>query len=297
MSLDAYAIFAAVVEEKSFFRASERLNLSPSAISHCISNLEDRFHLKLFNRAKTGASLTGVGEELYPHILHVLQMENILQHQVNLILGKEIGTIRIGLFNSVCISWLPEIIRTFRKQHSQIEVVVMEGSYKDILGWISTKAVDIAFVSTTIFDAKKVTPLHKDRLICIAPKDFVPIHGTYVTAEDISKHHIIFQADRNNAEVERFFLRHNLRPRSRFRINSDQSFISLVECGFGLCVLQELNMHNSTADVNIFPIEPPMYREIGLTLSDPEYASPSVRCMYKHIVDTVHRLIATEDAL
>ena len=295
MSLDAYAVFAAVVEEKSFFRASERLNLSPSAVSHCISNLEDRFHLKLFNRSKTGASLTGVGEELYPYISHVLQMEEILQHQVQLILGEEIGTVRIGLFNSVCISWLPEIIHTFREQHPGIEVIVLEGSYEDILGWISAKAVDIAFVSTTIFDPKKVTLLHKDRLICIAPRGFVPVHETYVTAEDIRNNHIIFQADRNNAEVERFFLQHNLFPQSRFHINSDQSFLSLVECGFGLCVLQELNMHHSTANVSIFPIEPPIYREIGLVLSDPQYASPPVRCMHKHIVDTVRRLTAADE--
>lgn len=297
MSLEAYAIFDAVVKEKSFYHAAGRLNLSPSAISHSISNLENRFHVKLFNRSKTGVTLTSAGADLLPYIERVLKTEEMLQHQVRLIMGEEMGTVRIGLFNSVCISWFPHIMRTYREKHPNIEVIVMEGGYKDILDWIAAKAVDLAFISSTVYKGKNFTSLHHDNMICIAPKDFVPINKTYVTAEDIMANHVIFQTGHNNAEIEQYFARHNLPLESKFIISDDQSFISLVECGFGLCLLQELNMYGSNFNINIFPLRPRIYRDIGLVLADPAYSTAPVIHMHGHIVQTVRALTSQSSAL
>ena len=289
MSFESYTIFDAVVKEKSFFRASERLNLSPSTISHSVTTLEERFNVKLFNRSKKGITLTSIGEYLMPYIENVLKTENILKQQAKLIQGEETGIVRIGLFNSVCISWLPIIIKKFRENHPKIEVVIYEGGYQDILGWINSKSVDIAFVSTTVyFDDIKI--LYQDRLVCVAPNDFKPLNENYVTIDDIKNNDIILQLGSNNAEVERFFSQNGITSKSSFVINSDQSFISLVECGFGLCILQELNMLGSHANVNVFPIKPETYRTIGLVLSDSEYATPPVLCMYNHIIDVLNEL-------
>ena len=40
MTLFTYEIFEAVVQEKSFQKASVLLNMTPSAVSHAISNME-----------------------------------------------------------------------------------------------------------------------------------------------------------------------------------------------------------------------------------------------------------------
>ena len=73
MTILAYQVFYAVVKERSFQKAAESLNLTPSAISHTISSMEKELGFPLFVRSKQGVQLTGYGESLRPYILNVLQ--------------------------------------------------------------------------------------------------------------------------------------------------------------------------------------------------------------------------------
>ena len=60
MTLLAYQIFQTVVEQGSFQRAAQVLNLTPSAISHAISTAEKELGFPLFHRNKNGITLTTV---------------------------------------------------------------------------------------------------------------------------------------------------------------------------------------------------------------------------------------------
>lgn len=61
---DLYA-FLLVAQEKSFARASEKLGISPQALSKTIKVLEQRLGLQLFNRTTRTVSLTHAGERLF----------------------------------------------------------------------------------------------------------------------------------------------------------------------------------------------------------------------------------------
>ncbi|QHA87851.1 LysR family transcriptional regulator [Serratia rhizosphaerae] len=58
------AVFMAVAKERSFRRAAQRLGLSPSAASHAIRALEQRLHVRLFNRTTRSVALTEAGSRL-----------------------------------------------------------------------------------------------------------------------------------------------------------------------------------------------------------------------------------------
>lgn len=62
--LRAMAIFQAVAESGSFRQAARKLNLSPSVISHHISQLEDQLGLPLLYRSTRRMSLTDAGADL-----------------------------------------------------------------------------------------------------------------------------------------------------------------------------------------------------------------------------------------
>ena len=59
------AVFVMVVEEGSFRSAGDRMQLSPSVVSHHVSNLEARLDVKLLVRASRTLSLTSEGARLY----------------------------------------------------------------------------------------------------------------------------------------------------------------------------------------------------------------------------------------
>jgi DNA-binding transcriptional LysR family regulator len=290
MSLDAYEIFLAVVREKSFLRAANRVSLTPSAVSHAIARLEQRFGAQLFVRGKHEVSLTGAGEHLLPFIADVLQKETLLTQEVDFMLGNERGTVRLGTFSSVCSHWIPFLMKAFRREHPQISVVVFQGGYDDIDNWVRTRAIDLAFVSRSFDSGKHVTPLCRDRLVCVAPYDYVPVHGDTVTFEDFSRNQLIAQQGINNVETERFLSEYGIELNSQFRIEDDRSLVAMVESGFGLCLLQELVVKNIHSHVKIYPIEPTTYRELGIKLVDPVSCPPAARLLHDFIVSRADAL-------
>ena len=68
----AMQVFAQVVESGSFSKASERLNLSPTAVSRQVADLEAHLNTRLLNRTTRRVSLTDVGREYYERCNQIL---------------------------------------------------------------------------------------------------------------------------------------------------------------------------------------------------------------------------------
>lgn len=60
----SYEIFAQVVTTKNFGQAAKILNVTPSAVSHAISQLENELGFPLFIRNRTGVEITPDGQQI-----------------------------------------------------------------------------------------------------------------------------------------------------------------------------------------------------------------------------------------
>jgi DNA-binding transcriptional LysR family regulator len=72
-SLQAMAVFAAVVEARSFTIASTALGISPSAASRCIARLEARLGVKLLERSPRVLEPTPAGRVFYDRSRRILR--------------------------------------------------------------------------------------------------------------------------------------------------------------------------------------------------------------------------------
>jgi len=290
MNFNSYDIFLAVAEEKSFLKASERMHLTPSAISRSISTLEERLGAQLFNRAKKTVNLTNFGRIIFPMIQDIVYRESTLLQSVDFMMGKESGNVCIGTFSSACTNWIPFIVKEFHKMYPEITITIFQGDYGDIDKWISTKTVDLAFVSMKFFPTDNVTKLYDDRLICLAPPDFVPKNGQTATYEDLKSNTIIGQHGMDNVEAQHFFDNYGFQFNSDFQIQDDRSLVAMVESNLGLCVLQDLVVKGMNISAKIFPIEPESYREIGIKIVNPDYCTPATKLLYDFIVSKADEL-------
>ncbi len=71
--LERMAIFARVVEAKSFSAAARRLNLSKSLVSKQVSQLEKSLGARLLNRTTRALSLTEAGAVFYEHCSRIVE--------------------------------------------------------------------------------------------------------------------------------------------------------------------------------------------------------------------------------
>ncbi len=282
MSIYAYEVFDTAVKTGSFLRAAEQLHLSPSAVSHSIARLEESFHTKLFNRNHNQIELTAAGQYLLPYVRDVLRSENRLRQESNYLYGEALGNVRIGTPNSVCRTWIPELVRSFQKRYPGINVEIAEGTYDYLLDWVRLQSVDIAFLPSEIIPESRLTLLHRDPILCVTPYDFVPLHGDHVCDEDLQTNRFIRFTGKNDAETERFLVSNKISLDYGLRVDDAFSLVTLVEQGFGLGILTEMTARGIEKKVRYYPVEPESFRTLGLLEIDPEFETRAVQLFRDH---------------
>jgi Transcriptional regulator len=295
MSIFAYQVFVTVVEKSSFVKAADSMNMTASAVSHSIAKLERDLGLTLFTRNRNGAYLSSEGESILPHVLAVLNGQERLSQEVSHLKGLDSGSIRMATFPSVCTSWLPDIINSFRKLHPGVEVTVWQGNYYEVINWLHSGYADIGFLSINV-DTRGLdfVPLYQDRMMCVASADYQPKNKTYVTLEDIQAGPILWPHQSDDIEVDTMLMNnYGLNLRHKGMVESDHCLVTLAEAGLGLALLPELSFGRISHKASVYPVEPAWYRNIILAHLKSQPMSSAASVMHRHIVDFCRNLKPT----
>ncbi len=97
MELRQLRYFVAVAETENFHRASERLNLVPSALSRQIQDLEAELGVALFDRERRRVRLSAAGKSFLDSARQLLGAADLAKERVGLVARGHVGTLRIGL--------------------------------------------------------------------------------------------------------------------------------------------------------------------------------------------------------
>ena len=285
MTLFSYEIFDAVARQGSFNKAAQQLHLTPSAISHAIAVMEAELGFTLFNRGKNGDTMTSYGASLYPSIRAVLNSDEALQQSIARLNGLEKGKVKLGVFNSVCASLLPGLLKSFMTHYPQIEIEVYQGTYDDVKEWLRTGQVDVAFLSSTCREEFNLTELFREPLLCIVPQDWPEPENGVMTPALMNGQSFVVQCDATDAEMRQFLKKYKVGTARRCHVIDAQSNIAMVEAGLGISIMPQMLLRDCKAAVKIYPIEPEEYRVVGLAVQRPAAMAPAVEQMFHHIVD------------
>lgn len=283
MTLLSYEIFYTVAQEKSFQKAAKILNMTPSAISHAIASLEKELGFSLFIRSKNGTVLTSNGEALYPHVLEVLNSNEYLLQSVAQLKGLKTGTIKVGCFNSVCTAWMPAIMNAFRKEYPEIIVNVYQGTYADVEEWLKNGTIDVGFLSETCAKDFFYTPLYKDQLLCLTPKNFPVANSHYISVDELENQAFVFQREACDTDVQVFLDKNHISIQTSHHVIDDQSTVALIEAGMGIGIMPEILVKKMSSNINAYALQPAEYRTICLATTHPHIMSPAVNCFINFV--------------
>ena len=286
MTLLTYQVFKTVADIGSFHKAADILGLTPSAISHTISNMETELGFSVLTRSKSGITLTNYGENLLPYVNAVLNSDESLQQVISEMNGLKTGRVKIGVFSSVCTAWLPDILSSFKKKYEGIEIEVYQGTYDDVAYWLKTGVVDLGFLSVSSAKDIPIEPWYHDPLLCVLPKGSRRKNAKkYIDIEEMRSLQFVTQRESTDADIQNFLKENKLSIQSNYHVVDDLSTVRLVEKGFGICLMPELVMQDIPYEVDTYPIRPEACRIIGIAAMNPDFMAPAARSMYQHIVD------------
>ncbi len=283
MTLLSYEIFQTIIEQGSFAKAASLLHLTPSAISHSISSMEEEIGFPIFIRNKNGVQLTSAGEQISPYLQNIVKANNSLMQTVSQMKGLQTGSVKLGCVNSVCTAWIPSIMESFSEKHPQIDVEIYQGSYTDTVNWVRNGVIDLGIVSDAVDEGLPFTPLYEDPLVCVTPKGYFPENTESISPEDIRDQPFVIQDDSCDKDVITFLDKNSLSIRANCHVLDDQSAAAMVECGAGISIMPKMVTDNQIKEIQIFPLNPPIHRTLGIITLNPGFLSPAASAMADEI--------------
>ena len=124
----------AVATHRSFRAAAAELNMSPSALSHAVSTLEQRMGVRLFNRTTRSVSLSEAGEQFLARLRPALREISEAMEAVNQFRDTPAGTLRINTSEGAARMILEPVVLEFLVRYPEMRVdLVTEGRLVDIV--------------------------------------------------------------------------------------------------------------------------------------------------------------------
>jgi DNA-binding transcriptional LysR family regulator len=162
--------FVTVAQERHYRRAAEKLNLTQSATSLQVSELERRLGATLLTRNRRGVSLTGVGELVYCEGLELLSKADLLAKNTLAAEQGRRGIVTIGTIAAATFEVLPRLIETARSTLPAVEFRFREMGGRDQLEALRRGDIDIGLVrSEARVPGLKFKTIHIEPVVCLVP--------------------------------------------------------------------------------------------------------------------------------
>ena len=151
INLNHYRTFWIVAQSKSYADASNKLNVTKTAIAKNIQQLEDQLNTKLFYRESRGVKLTADGETFYKFVdrgfSEIEAGEKLIAQRNNI----ETGEIIIGALSHIADFLLIDKIQEVKSKYPELKVKLTTGATgKNLIELLEEHKIDFAVDSTSM---------------------------------------------------------------------------------------------------------------------------------------------------
>lgn len=226
---EAMNVFCKVVELGSFAAAAERLNISTSATSRMIAQLETTLSARLLNRTTRRISLTEDGRGYYERCLQLLSDLEEAEEAVGNASVELRGTLRLTAPVAFGAWHLAPAIADFSRLHPQVKFDI---SLSDQQADLVEEGLDLAIRIGALGSQNLVArPIGKARLMVCAAQDYLNSNGIPATPDDLPKHQCLTYAYASENHVWRFAKQRKSDGKSGGESESDASAVVNVRVG------------------------------------------------------------------
>lgn len=239
MKIEAFATLDAVIRSGSFAGAAVQMNLTPSAVSMQMKQLEQYLGMTLFDRSgaqvRPLVAATDVASAMREGLLRIDELRRRPSMAVE-------GVVRLGIIESLLPSLLPGTLASLRERHPRLALRPLRGRSASLIAAVKAGQLDAAVVAMPAkggSDRLRWSPLARRELMLIAPPDAAETSPTALL-----RRYDWIRYDRNTvtgAMAARHVLSLVPDKRGTLELDSAPAIIAMVSGGLGVAIIHLLD--------------------------------------------------------
>ncbi|NWB96487.1 LysR family transcriptional regulator [Pseudomonas gingeri] len=227
-----------IVQLGSFEAASMKLNMSQSAISKRVQELEDAFDVPIFDRSKRSARLTEKGEELFECAVEMLRQRDYLLERVS---SKEslVRRYRVGVTELTALTWLPALVEQIRAAYPKVALEPSIELSSELFKKLENDQLDLIIVPDIFSDSRFVsTALKSVENVWMSAPDLYA-DDEPMDLQSLASYTVLTQGGSSGTGLiyERWLAEHNVRLNKTLISNYLVAQVGLTISGVGISYL------------------------------------------------------------
>jgi DNA-binding transcriptional LysR family regulator len=260
-------VFEAIVRLGSFTRAAEELFLTQPTVSMQIKKLTDVLGLPLFEHVGRNVEPTEAGLALYKSSRELFETLANLEMTIADLKGLRIGRLRMGVITTA--KYLaPEILGEFSRLYPGIDLALKVTNRERIIERMHRNEDDLYIMGQAPDEELEVEafPFAPNPLVVMAPRDHPLVGKKNIPLSEVAQQPFIMREPGSGIRdaTLRLFAAHDLRPRVRMELGSNEAIKHAIVGGLGVSVLSlhTLALEGPDGPVAILDVEHfPIHRQ------------------------------------
>lgn len=239
MSLARLRTFCEVVEASGYSVAALRLHRSQPALSRQVSELEQHFGLKLFDRQGRSIVLTAAGRELFAQSKDLLANAKALEDRARSLAEGAPSLLRVGAHPGLFENMIPGLVSAYAQLRSDIRMDWREGSADELAKRLEAHDLDLAFARYMTSDSlcsQRLFPMH---LVVVMPSGHSLSHRKAVAVDDLDNEELLLLMPDSGSRIlfDGVWRARGQKPkRPKVEISSARGLIQMASAGQGVAI-------------------------------------------------------------
>ena len=250
MDLKQLKTFLVLSKLKNYTKTAVELGYAQSSISAQILQLESELNTKLFDRIGKNVFLTASGEQLIPYATEIITLACDMKARLNCD-SSAAGQIIMGVSESLCISQLPAVIKTFLHTHPNIDLQLKFADSDQAISLLKENQIDIALTIGNPIDLPSLVSFFnkQEDILILAPPDHPLSQLKKLTVQHFSNQSFILTGIGCNyrAAFEYDLRSQGVSYQIALETGSIQTIKEMALSGLGLCILPSLAVQKELA--------------------------------------------------
>ena len=238
MTLRHLRIFVAVCDHKTITKASEALYIAQPSVSLAISELEEYYGVRLFDRISRKLYLTKAGEQVLGYARHITSLFDQMEKSVKN--PEASGVIRVGASVTIGTCLLPVYAKKFEETFAHLSLSATVENSNILEKMVLANQLDLALVEGVPHsDQLIVSPFLDDELVAVCGADNPLGRREEVSAEELIQKPLILREVGSGTRqlFENAMMLHNLSVKPHWECISTQAIVNAVMMNVGISVL------------------------------------------------------------